>query len=132
MIDDDEMMRIFFRDIFWIHGGSAQKYDVTILDSLTKAREFLGDKNNYPDIIFLDLSMPVKDANGATSMETEPSVEFIKGIRRDPALSHTPIIVFSGFTENALKEKVKEAGADHYLVKGEYMPKELIDFVEKL
>jgi len=125
IIDDDEMTRILFRDIFWIHGARQATFDVTAVDSLRKAREALKEPE-LPDVIFLDLSFT---PGRRILRDAEPAVTFIKEVRSDQKLAHIPIVVFSGFDERELKEVVQGAGANRYLVKGEQTPKELVDFV---
>lgn len=133
MIDDDEMMRILFRDIFWIHRTADKEYQVTPVDSLEKAREMLfGPEPLKPDIIFCDLRLPVKDQKGGMALDIQPSFDFIKELKSKEEFKKIPIVAFSSFSEQKIKEKAKEAGADHYLVKGEYMPKELIAFADTL
>jgi DNA-binding NarL/FixJ family response regulator len=130
-IDDNEMMRIFFRDIFWIH-GLANKYEVTTVDSVAKAEEIVLDVTKRPDVIFLDLLMPTDPLVGASSAQTEPSVNLLKKIKESEDLKHIKVVVFSSFREKDIRERMISCGADHYLVKGDFMPKEIIDFVKNL
>ncbi len=133
MIEDDEMMRILFRDTFWIYGNTESKIEVATVTSVKKAREYLADtKNPRPDIIFLGLALLTPEEDGIVVRETKPSLEFIQELRKTKEFAKIPIIVYSRFSESELKEKAKEAGADHYVVKGELAPKEIIDFVQKL
>ncbi len=133
MVEDDEMMRILFRDTFWIYGSTESKIEVATVTSVKKAREYLADaKNPRPDIIFLGLALLTPEEDGIVVRETKPSLEFIQELRKTKEFAKIPIIVYSRFSENELKEKAKEAGADHYVVKGELAPKEIIDFVQQL
>lgn len=58
-----------------------------------------------PDVILLDLAMPVLDGLAA-----------LPGLRE--RLPEARIVVFSGFEEQALVERALEAGADAYVEKG--------------
>ena len=56
LIDDDEMMRIYFRDIFWIH-SKKDVYDVQMVSSFEEAEKIVKNENTKPDTIFLDVLM---------------------------------------------------------------------------
>ena len=47
-------------------------------------------------------------------------------------LSGAKIIIFSDQKEELVKEEVERSGASGYLIKGELMPKEIIDFTDKI
>lgn len=130
-IDDNEMMRIFFRDIFWIHGLS-NKYEIMTADSVAKAEEIILDTKTQPDVVFLDLLMPTDPLKGESSSQIEPSINLLKKIKEREDLKHIKVVVFSSYREKAIKERMISSGADHYLVKGDFMPKEIIDFVKNL
>lgn len=132
IIDNDEMMRIFLRDVFWVHGKSAQDYEVDTTKTIVEAREYLKDHApECPDIIFLDLATPNASASGRKS-EMETAIAFIREIKtKSPCKSKTSVVIFSSYDDPEIREEAKEAGAAHFLVKGEYMPKEIIDFVDE-
>lgn len=131
VVDDDQMMRIFIRDIFWIHGLN-DKYAVSAVDGIEGAETMVSNPETRPDIIFMDLLMPTKEKDGNYSMKIDGSLNFVKKIKADDELKKIKVIVFSSFKERGIKDKLTECGADHYLVKGDFMPKEIIDFVESI
>lgn len=131
LVDDDEMMRIFFRDIFWIHGRS-DTYEVTMAESLHEAEEKVFDKTMMPDTIFLDMMMPVKGEKNSAEGQINRTLDFIKKIKNNPETSNIKIIIYSSQKEMHLKEEVEKLGIDGYLVKGELMPKEIIEFTDKI
>lgn len=59
-----------------------------------------------PDLLFLDLEMPVK--NG---------LECLREIRSNPQTKHLPVVVFSSTTRPANIETAYEMGADLFLIK---------------
>ncbi len=128
LVDDDEVIRIFIRDVFWVHGNESL-YEVTVSDNLAEAKNLVTDKKTRPDVVFLDLSMPGKKSDGSTFMNIEGSLDFLSEIKNNPETKDIKVLIFSGYKEPGLKEKLIERGADHYLVKGEYLPKELVEFV---
>jgi len=129
-VDDDEMMRIFFRDIFWIHGRG--EYQIEIASSHAEASQILEDPARKPHIIFLDMMVPDGKKMSPASELLDESVAFIKKLKADPRFSKTTLVVFSGHKDPAFQKKVLGLGVNGYLVKGEFMPKEIIDFVDKL
>jgi len=131
LVDDDAMMRIYFRDIFWIHGLN-NKYDIAIVSSLEEADGQISNKDTRPETIFLDVMIPVKGGHNDPATLVKRCLEFIAKIKKDPELSTIKIIIYSGQKEKSLMKAVKELGVDGYLIKGELMPKEIIAFTEKI
>ena len=132
LIDNDEMMKIYFRDIFWIHGKS-DCYDITMASSIEEAEKLVEDENTRPDTIFLDILMPVKGNSGnIPAYQMAHSLEFISKIKKDVILRKINVIILSGHKEEYLKEATKDLGIDGYLIKGELMPKEIISFTDKI
>ena len=130
-IDSDEMMRIYFRDIFWIHGRS-DTYDVTMASSFEEAEKSLADKDTRPDTIFLDVMMSVPGENNSTNEQIKRTSSFIEKIKNDKDLSYIKVVIFSNQNEESIKNEICKLGVDGYLIKGELMPKEIIDFTDKI
>jgi len=131
LIDDDEMMRIYFRDIFWIHGRS-DTYEVDMASTLDEAMSKVLNKETKPDTIFLDIMLPIKDINDNSEKQTKRSLDFIEKIKNNKEISPTKIIIYSSQKEEIVKKEVEKMGADGYIIKGELMPKEIIDFTDKI
>jgi DNA-binding NarL/FixJ family response regulator len=131
LVDDDEMIRIYFRDIFWVHGGDS-KYDVNMASSIKEAEKIIEDETKRPDTIFLDMLMPVPDEDNSPDAQIKRTLSFIEKIKKDKDLSKIRIIIHSSQKETFIKEEVCKLGVDGYLVKGELMPKEIIDFTNKI
>lgn len=131
LVDDDEMMRIYFRDIFWIHGRS-DTYEVTMASSLEEAMKKVMDKDTKPDTIFLDIMMPIKGGKNSPDEQIKRSLAFIEKVKNDKSISPTKIIIYSAHREKKIEEESYKVGANDYIVKGELMPKEIIDFTDKI
>lgn len=132
LIDDDEMMRIYFRDIFWIHGKS-NIYEVEMVSSLEKASELVNAIDTRPDTIFLDILMSSKGAGcSAPAYQMALSLSFIDKIKKNKELSNIKVIIYSGQKDEILKEEATKIGVDAYLTKGEIMPREIIAFTDKI
>jgi len=130
-IDSDQMMRIYFRDIFWIHGRS-DTYDVSIASSIEEAEKQVLDKNTRPDTIFLDIVMSSLGLNNSADEQVKKTLAFIEKIKKDKELSSIKIVIFSNKKEESMKEEALKLGIDGFLEKGELMPKEIIDFTDKI
>ena len=74
-------------------------------------------KSERPDIILMDIQMPVIDGYEAT-----------RQIKADPALTKIPIIAISSFAMKGDEEKARAAGCDHYVTKP-YSPMALLRMI---
>ena len=77
-------------------------------------------KSDRPDLILMDIQMPVVDGYEATSR-----------IKADPDLNTTPVIAVSSFAMKGDEEKARAAGCDHYVTKP-YSPMQLLRVVRGL
>jgi two-component system cell cycle response regulator DivK len=71
-------------------------------------------KAERPDLILMDIQMPVVDGYEAT-----------RRIKADPDLKATPIIAVSSFAMKGDEERARAAGCDHYVTKP-YSPMQLL------
>ena len=71
-------------------------------------------KSDRPDLILMDIQMPVLDGYEAT-----------RRIKADPDLAATPVIAVSSFAMKGDEEKARAAGCDHYVTKP-YSPMQLL------
>ena len=131
LIDSDEMMRIYFRDVFWIHGRS-DTYEITVASSLEEAEKKITDKETKPDTIFLDVMMGSSGWHISGDEQVKKALSFIERIKKDKEMSSIKIIIFSNKKEESIKEEASKLGADGFLAKGELLPKEIIDFTDKI
>lgn len=101
LADDDPDDHEFFRDIL-------HDIDPAIKLNIVKdGAELLQLLPHFvPDLLFLDLEMPVK--NG---------LECLRDIRNTPQLKTLPVVVFSSTTRPANIETAYEMGADLFLIK---------------
>ncbi len=103
LIDDDEDDQLFFKDAIELINPSFQCETAA---NGKIALEKLRATSSLPDIIFLDLNMPVM--NG---------FEFLIQIKKENALSKIPVGIFT--TSNLIRDKklTKEFGAQFFLTK---------------
>lgn len=128
-IEDDEFMRIFLKDIFWIH-GSKSNIEFVSVENVKKAEEILEDKKFAPDLIFLDLVLPDKESGKAATMAS--AFQFLEKLKANPQTKDVKVIVFSGYSDREIKKRALSLGADKFLLKGEYLPHELINLVQEI
>jgi DNA-binding response OmpR family regulator len=83
-------------------------------EALDMARE------NDPDVIILDVQLP--KVNG---------LEVCRLVKADTSLSHAKILMLSGMTQSADRQKALDAGADTYVTKP-FKPSFLVEKVEEM
>ncbi len=114
IVEDDTDLNSAYEMILTSSG-----YDVATAFNGKEALETL-EQGSDPDIIFLDLRMPVMDG-----------IEFLKNYDA-PSHEDTTIIVFSNYDAKKEVDEAYELGADRYVLKARAAPKELIKIVEDI
>jgi CheY-like chemotaxis protein len=101
LADDDRDDHYFFREVLQ-DVNSALRFDVA-----ADGGELLVLLQHYvPDILFLDLDMPVK--NG---------LECLREIRSNPTTNDLPVVVFSSTTRSVNIDTAYDMGADLFFIK---------------
>jgi CheY-like chemotaxis protein len=79
-------------------------------------------KSQHPDIVLLDLQMPVKDG-----------IEVLESLKRDPELSRIPVVVLSNQDNQESFRRIGELDATRfYLVKSLTTPQKAVDVVREV
>jgi DNA-binding NarL/FixJ family response regulator len=78
-------------------------------------------KTESPDIILLDLRMPVMDG-----------IAFLKALKPKEKLPNTKIIVFSNFDDQREIDEAFSLGAMHYMLKAWATPDELVKLIKEV
>lgn len=78
-------------------------------------------KKERPDIILLDLRMPVMDG-----------IAFLKQLKPKDNLPHTKIIVFSNYDDQREIDEAFSLGAMHYMLKAWATPDELVKLIKEV
>ena len=103
-VDDDEDDRMVFREIL------QRVYPEIIYNDFDGAEEALSflecEFIMQPDLIFLDINMPVKDG-----------FFMLRSLKKKERLKSVPVVVFSTSKNPADMEKAKKLGAVGYAVK---------------
>ena len=121
-IEDDEFIRIFLKDIFWIH-GIKDGYQFRMVDNIKSAEELVADRETRPDLIFLDLMLP--PCLGGT-INREAGFHFLEKLKSNPDTGDIKVIIFSAYRDRELQDRALKLGADKFLLKGEQLPQDLI------
>jgi len=95
----------------------ATGYDVITAENGQKALDLM--EKQKPDLIFVDLRMPVLDGYG-----------LCRRLKADDELKNIPIVLLSASSGGTIAEKAEELKADDYLVKP-FEPEELLEKVKK-
>lgn len=115
-IDDNHDNRMLVRRILMASDYEIQFDEAaTGYDGISKARQ------NPPDLILMDISMPDIDGLTATAI-----------LRDDPTLNHVPIVALTANAMQGDKEKTLNAGCDGYIRKPidvDKFPDEIITFI---
>ncbi|MCG8697465.1 MAG: response regulator [Bacteroidales bacterium] len=98
VIDDDDEIREY------IESKLISSFKIELASNGTEALKMI--KENMPDVIITDLSMPEMDG-----------ITFIKNVKKDVKTSHIPIITLTSNTSVDDRIKSIKAGADYYMAK---------------
>ncbi len=111
VVEDQEDLRAILRDLL-----SASGYDV--IEAIDGGEGVAKAKAERPDLILMDIQLPVLDGYGAT-----------RQIKAQPELAATPIIAVSSFAMKGDEEKARASGCDGYVTKP-YSPVALLRLVQ--
>ena len=110
VVEDQEDLRGVLRDLFTRSG-------YIVIEATDGATGVASAKADRPDIILMDIQMPVIDGYEAT-----------RRIKADPALRQIPVVAVSSFAMKGDEEKARAAGCDHYVTKP-YSPIQLLRMI---
>lgn len=129
LVDDDDLIRMYFRDIFWVHGLESQ-YEILIADGPEQARDLIKNKKTRPNLIFLDLVMP--RSKGGVESTWKTGLELLKFVKTTPDFKDIKAVIYSGINDSFVRKEAEALGATTYLLKGENLPKDIIELTKKL
>lgn len=99
IVEDNENNRRLVRDVLVYYG-----YE--IIEAANGEEGITMAKEHQPDLIFMDIQMPVMNGYEATRI-----------LKNDPDTKHIKIIAVTSFAMLGDKGKILEAGADDYIAK---------------
>lgn len=107
VVEDTEDNRNIVRDLLTSVG-----YEM--IEAVTGAEGVEMARAHMPDLILMDMQMPVLDGYEAT-----------RQIKADPALRHIPVIAVTSYALAGDEAKTKAAGCDAYVAKP-FSPRQLL------
>ena len=110
IVEDDPMSLELFRDLLEVSG-------YTTLEATDGRQGVELAKEKKPDLILMDIQLPVMDGLEATKI-----------LKVDPVTKNIPIIALTAYAMEDDEERVIQAGADGYLTK----PIRIQGFLEKV
>jgi two-component system, cell cycle response regulator DivK len=113
VVDDQEDLRGVLRDLLTGSG-------YTVIEAADGQAGVAKAKSDRPDLILMDIQMPVIDGYEATRL-----------IKVNPDLKPIPIVAVSSFAMKGDEEKARAAGCDHYVTKP-YSPMQLLRLIRGL
>jgi len=129
LIEDDFYISQLYEDVFSLEPG----YKLYKIDEIKDPNEAIGKiREINPDVILLDLVLPLKSGEGTYVLDKELGFEILERLKKDKELSKIPVIVVSNLGGFLEKERAKVDGADFYLVKSEIFPYQIISTIEKV
>ncbi|MEI6315521.1 MAG: response regulator [Syntrophus sp. (in: bacteria)] len=99
VVEDNVQNRMLIKDVLEFYG-----YEIIEAENGQEGIDMA--KKYKPDLILMDIQMPVMD--GFTA---------VKIIRSDPDTKNIKMIAVTSFAMSGDKERIKEAGFDHYISK---------------
>jgi two-component system cell cycle response regulator DivK len=113
VVDDQEDLRGVLRDLL---SGSGY----TVIEAADGEAGVTKAKSDRPDLILMDIQMPVIDGYEAT-----------RRIKSDPDFKPIPIVAVSSYAMKGDEEKARAAGCDHYVTKP-YSSMQLLRLIRRL
>ena len=127
IMEEDEFFRIFLQDTLIIH--SSQKVLVSTAPTAKDGLQILYEALPFvPDAIILCLSIPMKYGEMPDMLG---GFKVLKELRANENFKKVPIIIFSKYSDAKIRKKAKELGATKYLVKGDWMPRDIANVISK-
>jgi CheY-like chemotaxis protein len=130
LIDDNEVVRIMFSNLFWLHGLD-EKYNLKAIGRVEDADVIIKNPETKPDVIFTGLVMPfMKDGKQITTAEAGFSL--LRKVKEDPDTKDICVVIFSSYGDKEYHDQALALGAEMYLQKSENMPQDLINTISLL
>ncbi len=100
IIEDDNTVRSYLKRVI------QKKFSFNISEAENGSIGLEALKKVKPDIIFLDISMPIMSG-----------LEFLEKIKHEPAYSNIPILVLTAHNDRETIQKILNLGVSDYILK---------------
>jgi len=113
IVEDDQTIAQMYRMKFQSEG-----FEVGMAEDGQVGLEMI--KNMNPDIVLLDLMMPVMNGE-----------EMLEKLRKQPWGKNLPVVILTNMGEQEIPEKVKKLGVKAIILKADMTPRQVTDLVKK-
>lgn len=114
VVEDDP----FISDIYVMELEN-QGYKVSVVNDGEEATDIL--RNNYFEVILLDIIMPKKDG-----------MTVLSEIKANPSLTKIPVLILSNLGRKETMKKALDLGAEDYIIKTQFTPQEVVKKVKSI
>ncbi|MBI1839087.1 MAG: response regulator [Candidatus Colwellbacteria bacterium] len=90
-------------------------------EAIERLKKYTTEDVNRPNVMILDILLP--DISG---------MEVLHEIRKNPLFDHTPVIMFTNFSSDKVKDEISQIKNTKYLLKMEVGPKQLVAIVKEM
>ncbi len=90
-------------------------------DALSKLKQYSNEDVDRPTVMILDILLP--DISG---------MDILKEIRKNSLFDNTPVIMFTNYSSDKIREEISNIPNTRYLLKMETSPVQLISFVKEM
>jgi len=115
LVEDDSLIADLLKKKFVLEG-----YTLFRAGTADEAHQLLNEHHRI-DLILLDLLLPGRDG-----------FSFLQEIKNDPRRSSIPVIIISNLGQEADISRGLALGAESYLIKANFTPKEVLEEVESV
>lgn len=113
IVEDDPLVTELYNRLFGFY-----KYEIKTAINGKEGVEHA--KSFRPDLILLDIMMPVMDG-----------IEALRLLKQDPTTKEIPVILLTNIDDESAIKEAMELGAADYMVKSDFTPNDIIEQVNR-
>ncbi|PIS42724.1 MAG: response regulator [Candidatus Kerfeldbacteria bacterium CG08_land_8_20_14_0_20_40_16] len=88
-------------------------------------------EKELPKLILLDIIIPREDGK-VVEFNKRVGFELLAKLKKNPKTKNIPVIVLTNLDSPEDRAKAKKLGSEEYLIKANFLPKEVVDQVSKI
>lgn len=113
IVEDDPLVTELYHRLFGFY-----KYNIK---TAVNGKEGVESAKSFkPDLILLDIMMPVMDG-----------IEALRLLKQDPTTKEIPVILLTNIDDESAIKEAMELGAADYMVKSDFTPNDIIEQVNR-
>ncbi len=109
-VEDDDFIKMFLRDIFWLH-GSRYGLQFKIVDNVEAAEKILQNPAERPKLILLDVGLPIRQGG---ELDREAGFKFLEKVKGNPETKNIKVVVYSSHGDKELADRAMKCGATSF------------------